>query len=73
MGFARFNIEVNAGRTTILCTKIVINPKEKDTIKKPEKGEVVTQQEYTEITTKKMEEFRESRGGRGGRGGGRRN
>lgn len=58
-------LEVNADRTTILCTKIVMNPKEKDTIKKPEKGEVVTQDEYTEITTKKMEEFRNSRGRRG--------
>ena len=58
-------LEVNADRTTILCTKIVMNPKEKDTIKKPEKGEVVTQDEYTEITTEKMEEFRNSRGRRG--------
>ena len=63
-------LEVNAGDTTILCTKVVMNPKEKDNIDKPEKGEVVTQQEYTEITTKKMEEFRNNRG-RGGRGGGR--
>ena len=61
-------LEVNADRTTILCTKIVMNPSEKETIKKPEKGEVVTQQEYTDITTEKMEEFRNSRGrGRGGR------
>ncbi|RNC84212.1 MAG: GLPGLI family protein [Winogradskyella sp.] len=62
-------LEVNADRTTILCTKIVMNPKEKDNIKKPVKGEVVTQQEYTEITTKKMEEMRSMyRGRRGGRG-----
>lgn len=61
-------LEVSADRTTMLCTKIVLNPKEKDNIKKPEKGEVVTQEEYTEITTKKMEEMREMyRGRRGGR------
>ncbi|WP_073085146.1 GLPGLI family protein [Winogradskyella jejuensis] len=61
-------LEVNADRTTILCTKIIMNPKEKDNIKKPEKGEVVTQEEYTEITTKKMQEMRDNwRGRRGGR------
>jgi GLPGLI family protein len=64
-------LEVNAGRTTILCTKITMNSKEKDNIDKPEKGEVVTQKEYTEITTKKMEEFRNNRGRRGGGRGGR--
>ena len=70
-------LEVNADRTTILCTKIVLNPEEKESIDKPEKGEEVTQAEYNEIITKKMEEMREMyggrRGGRGGRGGGRRN
>ncbi|MEP5254471.1 MAG: GLPGLI family protein [Winogradskyella arenosi] len=64
-------LEVNADRTTILCTKIVLNPAEKETIDKPKKGEEVTQAEYTEITTKKMEEMREMYGGRNGRGGGR--
>ena len=64
-------LEVNAGRTTILCNKIVINPKEKANIDKPEKGDVVTQEEYTKITTDKMQEMRDNRGrgsGRGGRG-----
>lgn len=68
-------LEVNADRTTILCTKIIINPEEKEDIEKPEKGEEVTQAEYNEIITKKMQEMREMYGGRnrGGRGGGRRN
>ncbi|WP_430467420.1 GLPGLI family protein [Winogradskyella ouciana] len=67
-------LEVSADRTTILCTKIVMNPEEKEEIEKPEKGEEVTQAEYNEIITKKMEEMREMYGGRrGGRGGGRRN
>lgn len=61
-------LEINADRTTILCTKVVMNPKERDNIKKPEKGEVVTQEEYTEITTKKMEEMRSMWRGRRGRG-----
>ncbi|MFD1063040.1 GLPGLI family protein [Winogradskyella litorisediminis] len=64
-------LEVNADRTTILCTKIVMNPSEKDNIDKPSKGEVVTQEEYTKITTQKMEEMRENWRGRGR--GGRRN
>ena len=66
-------LEVSADRTIILCTKIVMNPEEKEAIDKPKKGDVVTQEEYTKITTKKMEEMREMYGGRGGRGGGRRN
>ncbi|MDH7911865.1 GLPGLI family protein [Winogradskyella sp. SYSU M77433] len=64
-------LEINADRTTILCTKIVINPEEKEEIEKPKKGEEVTQEEYTKIITKKMEEMREMYGGRGR--GGRRN
>lgn len=64
-------LEVSADRTTILCTKIVMNPQEKEEIEKPEKGEEVTQAEYNEIITKKMQEMREMYGGRnrGGRGG----
>jgi GLPGLI family protein len=60
-------LEINADRTTILCTKIVMNPEEKDNIDKPKKGEVVTQAEYTEITTKKMQEMRDMYRGRRGR------
>ena len=69
-------LEVNAGRTTLLCSKIVMNPAEKTEIKKPEKGKEVTKKEYNDIIKKKMEEMREMYGGRrgrGGRGGGRRN
>ncbi|WP_034061377.1 GLPGLI family protein [Lacinutrix jangbogonensis] len=63
-------LEINSGRTTILCSKIVMNPSEKQDIKKPTKGDTVTRAEYTEIVTKKMEEMREMYGGRnrGGRG-----
>jgi len=58
-------LEVNAGDTTILCTKIVMNSKGEDNIDKPAKGDVVTQEEYTKITTQKMEEMRSNWRGRG--------
>ena len=65
-------LEVTAGDTVMLCSKIVINPEEKTEIKAPKKGSVVTQAEYKEIVTKKMEEFRANRGrGNGRPGGGR--
>ncbi|ALJ05139.1 ribonuclease Z [Pseudalgibacter alginicilyticus] len=65
-------LEVNAGRTTILCSKIILNPSEKETIKKPSKGKEVTQEEYDEIVKKKMAEMESMRNNRGGgnRGGG---
>lgn len=67
-------LEINADRTTILCTKIVMNPEEKEDIEKPKKGDEVTKAEYNEIITKKMQEMREMYGGRrGGDGRGRRN
>lgn len=64
-------LEINADRTTMLCSKIVLNPSEKDEIKKPSKGKEVTRDEYNTIMKQKMEEMREMYGGRGGRGGGR--
>ncbi|MDO6759126.1 GLPGLI family protein [Tamlana sp. 2_MG-2023] len=63
-------LEISADNTTILCSKIVINPSEKSKIKEPTKGKEVTQTEFDEISKAKMEEMREMRGGRGGRGGG---
>lgn len=61
-------MEVSSGKTTVLCSKIVINPKEKKEIKAPRKGQVVTQAEYQKIMMEKMEEFQKM--GRGqGRGG----
>lgn len=62
-------LEVNDGKTIILCSKVVLNPKEKSEIKAPTKGKVVSQKEYDETVIKKMEEFREMNQGRGGRGG----
>jgi GLPGLI family protein len=64
-------LEVSADKTTILCSKIVLNPAEKEVIETPSKGKEVTQKEYNDIMKKKIEEMREMYGGRGGRGGGR--
>ena len=57
-------LEINADRTTILCSKIVMNPTEKDEIKAPTKGKEVTKQEYNSIMKKKMEEMSEMFRGR---------
>ena len=62
-------LEINDGKTVILCSKVVLNPKEKAEIKASTKGKVVSQAEYDEIMIKKMEEFREMNRGRGGSGG----
>ncbi|RDI52373.1 GLPGLI family protein [Flavobacterium glaciei] len=62
-------LEVNDGRTTILCSKVVLNPKDKVEIKAVAKGKVVSQKEYDDAVIKKMEEFREMNQGRGGNGG----
>ncbi|MDW5287407.1 GLPGLI family protein [Formosa sp. PL04] len=66
-------LEVNADRTTILCSKIVLNSKDNDEIKAPKKGKEVTQEEYDKIVKEKIAEMQELRGNRGsGGGGGRR-
>lgn len=57
-------LEVSAGDTTMLCSKIIMNPDEKTTIEAPEKGKVVTKKEYKTIITEKMREFRDNRMGR---------
>lgn len=52
-------LEVSDGRTTILCSKVVMNTKEKAAIKAPTKGEKVTQAKYDEIIAKKAEEMKD--------------
>ena len=61
-------LEVQADRTVMLCTKIVMNPQEKEEITRPVKGEVVTREAYNTIMKDKIEEMRQMYGGRGGRG-----
>lgn len=64
-------LELNVYKTTILCSKIVLNPKEGEIIKIPTKGKEVTKKEYNKIVKEKTDEMRENFRG-GGRRGGRR-
>ncbi|PXY41527.1 GLPGLI family protein [Flavobacterium cheongpyeongense] len=59
-------LEINDGTTTILCSKIVLNAKEKADIKAPTNGKEISQKEYDETVVKKMKEFREMNRGRAG-------
>lgn len=59
-------LEVSADKTIILCSKIIINPEEKESFKVPSKGKEISKVEYDEIAKKKMEEMRESFRSRGG-------
>ncbi len=52
-------LEVNDGRTAILCNKIVLNSTEKEEIKAPSKGKKVNQEEYDKILAEKMKEMSE--------------
>ena len=66
-------LEMNIDRTTILCSKIVLNPKEADNITAPNTGKEVTREEYNKIVKDKLDEMREDFRNRGGRrDGGRR-
>lgn len=61
-------LELNTKNTTMLCSKIVLNPEKKDEIIRPTKGDVVTKKEYTDMVQFKMQEMRDNRGrSRGGR------
>ena len=61
-------LEVNDGKTIILCSKIVLNAKEKVEIKAPTNGDKISQKKYDETIINKMEEFRQMNQGRGGNG-----
>tara|TARA_R110001632_G_scaffold114733_4_gene226163 strand:+ start:26884 stop:27717 length:834 start_codon:yes stop_codon:yes gene_type:complete len=61
-------LEINVGRTTMLCTEIVINPEKSIEIKEPTKGKEVSRDEFNKIVKTKSEELRQQfqnrRGGR---------
>jgi len=52
-------LEVNDGQTTLLCSKITLNPKEKFEIKAPKKGSKVTRAEFDKIMEEKSNEIME--------------
>lgn len=60
-------LEVNDGKTVILCSKVVLNSKDIVEIKAPKNGKVISQKGYDETVTEKMKEMSEM-GGRGGFG-----
>jgi GLPGLI family protein len=57
-------LEVSAGNTTMLCSKIVMNPKEKIKIEAPDKGKEITKSAYQATIQEKMLEMRNNRGRR---------
>ncbi|WOC39522.1 GLPGLI family protein [Polaribacter sp. HL-MS24] len=61
-------LELNAGRTTMLCTEVSISANEVLEIKEPTKGEKVSREEYTVIVKRKTEELKERFQGNGRRG-----
>jgi len=46
-----------------LCSKIILNPKDAEIIKKPTKGEKVSKEQYAKIVKEKTEEMQEMYGG----------
>jgi len=61
-------LEINDGELTLVCTRVVINPKETIDIKEPHKGKEVTQAKFDEIMDKKMKEMMENMRSRRGDG-----
>lgn len=62
-------LELNTRNTTMLCTKVVLNPKEEITIEVPSKGKEVSREEYANIVEEKGKEMMERYGGGNRRGG----
>ena len=52
-------LEVSDDDTKILCTKIVMNPKEKSKIKRPKKGKAISNQDFVTLQDQKRIEARE--------------
>lgn len=57
-------LEVSAGNTTMLCSKIVMNPQQKIKIEAPDKGKEITKLAYQATIKEKMREMRDNRGRR---------
>lgn len=52
-------LEISDGTQSILCSKIVLNPKDGVKVEEPTKGKEVTQEEYNAIMQEKMKEMQE--------------
>lgn len=57
-------LEVSAGGTTMLCSKLILNPDEKIEIEAPDKGKEITKSEYQKTVATKMQEMIDNRGRR---------
>jgi len=57
-------LEVSAGNTTILCSEIIVNSKDRALIAAPDKGKEITKIEYRSTIIEKMTEMRNNRGRR---------
>lgn len=55
-------LEASYDETTILCSKVVLNPKSKNEIKKPKKGKKVTKKEYESLIEKQLEQMKDENG-----------
>ena len=61
-------LEVNDGDLTIVCSEIVLNPKEVKEIKEPIKGKIVTRKKFGDITKEKTKEMMDRFRSRDGKG-----
>lgn len=52
-------LEINDGTTTMVCTEIILNPSEKIKVTEPDKGKIVSQEEYEKISREKSREMME--------------
>lgn len=57
-------MEVSAGNTVMLCSKIVMKPEEKLKIDAPDKGKEITKADYKATVRMKMQEMMDNRGRR---------
>lgn len=55
-------LEANFDKTVILCSKVILNPKEKVLIKAPKKGKKVTKKEYERLIENQMEQMKDADG-----------
>jgi GLPGLI family protein len=61
-------LEVNDGDLTIVCSELVLNPKEVKEIKEPTKGKTVTREKFSEIAKEKTKEMMDRFKSRDGKG-----
>jgi GLPGLI family protein len=61
-------LEVNDGDLTIVCSELVLNPKEAKEIKEPVKGKIVTREKFSKISLEKTKEMMDRYRSRDGKG-----